>query len=418
MINKDPVILVVDDNEDNRYVLTERLKREGYECIDVAENGQEALDKLRSKNFDLVLLDIMMPEMDGYEVCKRLKADPRTRDIPVIFLTAKSEIEDETHGLELGAVDYITKPISPPIVLARVKTHLAMKAVQDFLRDQNAFLEAEVKKRTAEAKQAIAEAAKTHGEMEAAMCFQMSLLPDAEALFKNEGRLDIAARMEPAKMVGGDLYDCFMLDEHRVFFSVGDVCGKGVPASLFMVISKTLCKSVALRDDMQDMNLGRLMRRANLEISRENHDMSFATAFVGVLDLRNGELTYCNAGHDRPLLFTPGSRPKELEGAGGPPISLVKDFEYETHQYRLSSEEFLCLFTDGATEAFNPAQLEYGTDGLTAALADIRHDADAHEIMEKICSSVHTFTAGAEQSDDLTVMIIRWKGGQEINSAG
>jgi len=142
-------LLVVDDIPDNLTLMSSLLKDE-YK-VKVANSGERALTIARSGTPpDLILLDIMMPEMDGYEVCRRLKADPATRHIPVIFLTAKAEVGDETRGLELGAVDYITKPISPPIVLARVKTHLAMKIVQDFLRDQNAFLEAEVTKRTRE----------------------------------------------------------------------------------------------------------------------------------------------------------------------------------------------------------------------------------------------------------------------------
>jgi putative two-component system response regulator len=142
-------ILVVDDTPDNLTLMSGLLK--DHYKIKVANGGEKALRIAQSDPPpDLILLDIMMPETDGYEVCVRLKADLRTRDIPVIFLTAKSEAEDETYGLELGAVDYITKPISPSIVLARVKTHLALKRVQDFLRDQNAFLETEVRKRTAE----------------------------------------------------------------------------------------------------------------------------------------------------------------------------------------------------------------------------------------------------------------------------
>jgi len=144
-----PTILVVDDTPDNLSLMSGLLK-DDYK-VKVANSGERALKIALSESPpDLILLDIMMPEMDGYEVCRHLKADIRTRDIPVIFLTAKTEVADETRGLELGAVDYITKPISPPIVLARIKTHLAMKDVQDFLRDQNAFLEMEVNKRTAE----------------------------------------------------------------------------------------------------------------------------------------------------------------------------------------------------------------------------------------------------------------------------
>jgi len=144
-----PTILVVDDTPDN-LALMQTLLKDLYK-VKGANNGERGLKIAASGHPpDLILLDIMMPGIDGYEVCRRLKADAATRDIPVIFLTAKAEVEDEQLGFELGAVDYITKPISPPLVLARVKTHLTLKASADFLRDQNAFLEQEVARRTRE----------------------------------------------------------------------------------------------------------------------------------------------------------------------------------------------------------------------------------------------------------------------------
>jgi response regulator RpfG family c-di-GMP phosphodiesterase len=142
-------ILVVDDNLGNIKLISELLT--GQYKVKVANNGERALKIAQSEiPPDLIFLDIMMPKMDGYEVCQQLKFNPSTCDIPIIFLTAKSDVEDEKYGLELGAVDYITKPISPPILLARVKTHLALKAATDFLRDKNYFLEKEVQKRDAE----------------------------------------------------------------------------------------------------------------------------------------------------------------------------------------------------------------------------------------------------------------------------
>lgn len=144
---KQAVVLVVDDTPDNLSLMSELLK-DKYK-VKLANNGEKALKIASSSNPpDIILLDIMMPVMDGYEVLKRLRTEPGTSDIPVIFLTAKSEIEDERYGLELGAVDYITKPVSPPIVLARLKTHLALKRARDFLKDKNEYLEAEVKRRT------------------------------------------------------------------------------------------------------------------------------------------------------------------------------------------------------------------------------------------------------------------------------
>ena len=146
---KKPTILVVDDTPDN-LVLMSNLLKDDYK-VKVANSGEKALKIAASDSPpDLILLDITMAGMDGYEVCQRLKLAPRTMNIPVIFLTAKTEVEDEKRGLELGAVDYITKPISPPIVMARVKSHLTLKTMADFLRDQNEFLELEVEKRTRE----------------------------------------------------------------------------------------------------------------------------------------------------------------------------------------------------------------------------------------------------------------------------
>ena len=147
--NAKPTVLVVDDIPENLSLLGAMLK-DDY-TVKVANNGEKALRIARSAAPpDLILLDIMMPGMDGYAVCWQLKADAATRDIPVIFLTARTDMADEKHGLELGAVDYITKPISPPIVMARVKNHVALKAAADFLRDKNAFLEQEVNRRTEE----------------------------------------------------------------------------------------------------------------------------------------------------------------------------------------------------------------------------------------------------------------------------
>ncbi|MBD3634119.1 MAG: CHASE2 domain-containing protein [Methylophaga sp.] len=254
------------------------------------------------------------------------------------------------------------------------------------------------------------EAAKVQGEMEAAKRFQMGILPKAESAFEDEPRIDIAAIMEPAKMVGGDLYDFFRLDENHIFFSLGDVCGKGVPASLFMVISKTLCKSVALRENADFMQRGKLISEANKEISRDNPEMLFVTAFMGIINLEDGELIFCNAGHERPLVVAPNCMPRELTEASGPPISIMDDIEYETFTYRLSSEEFICIFTDGVTEAANSEQVLFGKERLTEALSEVSSADNAQSLLNRACESVHEFVGDEEPSDDLTMLVVRWQG--------
>jgi adenylate cyclase len=253
------------------------------------------------------------------------------------------------------------------------------------------------------------EAARFQGEMSAAKRFQLGIVPNAAIVFANENRLDISATMEPAKMVGGDLYDCFMLDEDNVFFIVGDVCGKGVPASLFMVISKTLCKSIILRKGALNEDLGTLVTQANLEISRDNPEMLFVTAFVGILNLSNGKLTYCNAGHDRPISLAPNCKPIELTNSSGPPISILDEHEYKTFQYQLASEEFLCLFSDGVSEACNAKEEFFGQERLLGCLSEINKETTSQDILDTTLKSVKTFVNGADPSDDLTIMVIRWK---------
>jgi serine phosphatase RsbU (regulator of sigma subunit) len=215
-------------------------------------------------------------------------------------------------------------------------------------------------------------------------------------------------------MVGGDLYDFFRLDDDHIFFSLGDVCGKGVPASLFMVISKTLCKSVALRDGADFMQLGKLISQANKEIARDNPEMLFVTAFMGIINLTTGELIFCNAGHERPLLVAPKCKPRELSEASGPPISIMDDTEYETFTYRLSSEEFICIFTDGVTEATNSEQELFGKERLIQGLSEVSEADSAQTVLSKVCGQVKSFVGDEEPADDLTMLVVRWQNPQNL----
>jgi adenylate cyclase len=247
-------------------------------------------------------------------------------------------------------------------------------------------------------------AARLAGEMAAARRIQLGLLPDLGTTFAGDPRIDIAARMESAREVGGDLYDCFMLDEHRAFLLLGDVCGKGVPASLFMATSKTLCKSVALRDGE---DLGRLMREVNREIARDNPEMLFVTVFAGILDLRTGELWHANAGHEKPYVVAPGQPPRRLEGESGLPFGLVEDADYPTARYHLAPDEFLCVVSDGVSEATDPEQAPFGPERLAATLAEIRPTLRSGDVLLSIVRAVARFAAGSEASDDVTILVVR-----------
>ena len=264
-----------------------------------------------------------------------------------------------------------------------------------------------------EVQRAREEAARVAGELDAARRIQTGILPRAEAL-SGERRVDVAAAMTPAREVGGDLYDFFLLPGGRLFFLVGDVSGKGLPASIFMAVSKALYKSNALREGTpgDDVALvGRLMTLANAEVSRENGEAMFVTLFAGILDLESGALAYCNAGHDDPWQLAAGGAMARLRGGDGPPLCVVDDFEYAGAGVSLAPGAVLCLVTDGVTEAQDPSGALYGGARLEQLLSRSLHTTSgAAQWLETIRADVAAYAAGAEPADDLTILILRWLG--------
>jgi serine phosphatase RsbU (regulator of sigma subunit)/CHASE2 domain-containing sensor protein len=258
-----------------------------------------------------------------------------------------------------------------------------------------------------------ADRAQLQGELSAAGRMQALLLPAPR--FRLPGRLDLAARVEPARIVGGDFYDHFMLDDRRLLFLVADVSGKGAQASQFMLLSKTLLKSVALRavlDLGPDLgpdvgpDLGAILRAANAEILRENPATMFVTGFSGLLEVGTGALAYASAGHDAPFLFGNGRPPAQLATDAGPPLGLADDAEYPVARCRLAPGDRLCLFSDGISEAMNAAGGAFGRDRLRAALAEAPAEGDSAAILAAILARTKAFAGSAEQSDDLTLMVL------------
>ncbi|WP_416899286.1 MAG: CHASE2 domain-containing protein [Minwuia sp.] len=253
------------------------------------------------------------------------------------------------------------------------------------------------------------ERARIQGELDAARDIQFNLLPKLEDVHINDPRYSLAAMLEPARDVGGDLYDFFLIDEDHLFVAVGDVAGKGVPASLFMAVAKALYKSAVMRGIE---GIDEITAAANNEISRENPDMLFVTLFAAIIDLNTGEMAFCNAGHEPPLLFTPGSggEPAPLAGGGGPPICVMDDFPYMPAEHRFSPGETMLITTDGIGEAMNEAGELYGNPRLTRLLSELPEKADAEAIQATIYGDVKTHAGTADPSDDLTILGLRWYG--------
>jgi len=254
-------------------------------------------------------------------------------------------------------------------------------------------------------------AARLAGELEAARRIQMGILPSPLVALAGERRISIYAYLEPAREVGGDLYDFFRLDDHRMFFLIGDVAGKGLPGSLFMAVSKALCKSTALR---RGADVAAMVREANAEISRDNAEGLFVTAFAGILDARTGAVEYCNAGHEPPWIIgrpgaAAGGSPVRLGEGGGPPLCVLDEFPYVSASHRLTPGEALCLVTDGVTEATDARGDFYGRARLEALL--VAEGAAAPEVVgAAVAADVGRFAAGVEPADDLAILIVRWNG--------
>jgi adenylate cyclase len=253
------------------------------------------------------------------------------------------------------------------------------------------------------------EAAHMAGELGAAHNIQLGMVPLPGTIEGLPDTLDFHALLKPAEAVGGDLYDAFMLDAHRLCFVIGDVTGKGVPAALFMALSKTLYKSAALRAHMP---MHELMMSVNVEIARENPANLFVTLLAGLLDTRTGALELCRAGHTAPILLRRGAAPRVLDTPGGPPLCVLEDFPYATDHMQLQSDDLLIMVTDGVTEAQDAKQTFYGQERTVAFLNAMHQEAtgvlSAAAVCQGLYDNVHHFMHGAPASDDITIVVIRF----------
>jgi serine phosphatase RsbU (regulator of sigma subunit) len=251
-------------------------------------------------------------------------------------------------------------------------------------------------------------AARAAGELEAARRVQLGMLPPTSSAFSRDRRFELEALLDTAKTVGGDLYDYFKLDEDRLFFAVGDVSGKGLPASIFMAVSKALYKSAALRNGD---DIGAVMRTAQSEIARDNPEAFFVTMFAGLLNLSTGRLEYCNAGHETPLVLAserPGVR--KLSGGEGPPLCVLENFPFRAASCQLAAGDVLCLVTDGVTEAMDPGEQLYGRARLENLLARQPAPVGASALLRAVRADVESHAGSAEHSDDITILVLKWNG--------
>jgi len=382
-------VLVVDDNPMNRDLLARRVARLGHTVV-LAEHGRAAVDRLGAESFDIVLLDVEMPELNGYEVLAWLKADPERARIPVIMISAVHDSEDIARCIELGADDFLPKPFDPLLLRARLGASLAKKRLHD---RERLYAESLVR------------------ELELGRRIQMSFLPDA---LPAPPGYEVAARFRAARQVSGDFYDAFAPPgRSELVLVVGDVCGKGVAAALFMAVLRSLVRVLADEWALAAPGtagdgaalLGRMARLINRQIA-ETHGSTnmFATAFLGVLDPQDGRLEYLNAGHDPPMVLGPSGEAARL-GPTGPALGLLPGLEFRVAAATLAPGALLCAYTDGVPEHRSAAGALYGEDRLLAQLAVPAPSADAQ--LGNLLADLDRFAAGTEQADDITLLAVR-----------
>jgi sigma-B regulation protein RsbU (phosphoserine phosphatase) len=372
------LVLVVDDAPANLQVVRSILKDDFK--IRVATSGAKALDLVKVKPHpDLILLDVMMPEMDGYEVCGILKSTPLARDIPVIFLTGKTETDDETKGFEVGAVDYIHKPFSPAVVRARVHTHLVLREARELLARQLLDI---------------------NNELEMAREIQLSILPHEIPTIRG---LEIAARYIPMSSVAGDFYDFIIVDEKHAGILVADVSGHGLPAALIAsMLQVALAAQLPHAADPAQVLAG---LNHSLCGKFKHH---FVTASYVFVDMERNVLSCAAAGHPPLLMWraSAGCASEVLEN--GLLLGLFPEATYSFVEVPLEPGDKAILYTDGILEARSPSEQEFGPDLLKGFLEsnhNLKANAFADLLLDELTGwSEHPKEDG--QEDDITLLVI------------
>ena len=375
------LILIVDDTPTNIGVISGAL-RSAYKTK-VATNGQKALALATAEEKpDLILLDVMMPGMDGYEVCSRLKADPSTREIPVIFLTGQTAEEDETRGFEVGAVDYVHKPFSPAVVKARVRSHILLREARAQLADQLHAL---------------------NNELEMARQIQLSILP--HSLPKLPG-LDIAARFLPMTSVAGDFYDFLQIDDAHLGMLIADVSGHGLPAALIASMLQVAFSAQFPHASEPEKVLSGINKALCGKFTR-----NFVTAAYIYVDLEKNLMRYAGAGHPPILQFrsSTGATVELLEN--GLVLGMFAEAAYASLELPLEPGDRHVLYTDGIPEAADPTGQMYGTDRFRLFL-ERNHALTADHFADAFLSEIAGWTgqsANIGQQDDITLLLFDFK---------
>lgn len=382
-------ILSVDDELDLEVLLTQYFRRQirkGEYEFAFAHNGLEALQKLlETPDFDIILSDINMPEMDGLTLLAKVN-ELKNPAMKCIMVSAYGDMDNIRSAMNKGAFDFATKPIDLDDLSRTIEK--AIEQVRYIRESQQEHNQLESIKNDL----AIA------GEI------QQTILPRSFPPFPDLTEVvDMYASMTPAKDVGGDFYDFFQIDDERIGLVIADVSGKGVPASLFMAVSRTLLRATALRG----VSSAECLTYANKLLCKESLDSMFVTVFYGIYHYKTGMMDYTNAGHNPPYLLRGGRTVECLPVAYNFVVGVFDDIEFESNTLTFGIGDTLLLYTDGVTEAFNDKREQFSESNLQDILASMHESSSAKEVVTSVLQSVKTFSGDYPQSDDITLLSLQ-----------
>ncbi len=382
-------ILVVDDNEMNRDMLSRRLKRQGH-TIETAEDGRQALEMIKSQSFDLVLLDIMMPEMNGYEVLEHMKADSDLPYVPVIMISAIGEIDSIVRCVELGAEDYLPKPFNRVLLKARIGDSLEKKRLRDRQEAYTHRLDIENQRKSQ--------------ELERARQVQQSMLPTTPPDLPH---LEIAAKQETASEVGGDYYDFFPQPNGHLLMAIGDATGHGVSSGLMVSMTKASLLATSETDLVPLINkINSILNQIDLGLQ-----LNMALLLLDIFPVQDGVVTVRVCGGGMPpvyILRATGAFEEAI--VANLPLGIIDDAGYTTTEFSLNSGDSIILVSDGLPERFNKDREILGIDQLGDILATIDiANLTASQILTQVDSIGDSWAKGHILYDDITLVVMKVK---------
>ena len=380
-------ILVVDDEPQLERLIRQRFRKKiksaEYE-FSFAQNGPEALEILsQNGGIDIVLTDINMPKMDGLTFLTKL--DELNKQLKAVMVSAYGDMKNIRIAMNRGAYDFVTKPIDFEDLELTIN-----KAIKDL----------ELLKIAQKAQKDLIH---IRQELNIASDIQQSILPKNFNIFPGDSHFEISARMIPANDIGGDFYDFFILDDKHLGIVIADVSGKGMPAAIFMAISRTLLKALATNSKSPN----ECLNDVNYLLTQDNPKSMFVTLFYGILNTETGELEYSNGGHNSPFVVNETSEIKMLNHCSGCALGVTADIDYKSDKIDLKPGNSLVLYTDGIPEAINGREEVYSINRFTSVFKDA-HAKSCNQMIQNVIGEFESFTGGVPRSDDITVMVIKY----------